>query len=529
MQQSPAQTAFEFLDVKDPEYGKKVRVHAAKKNHHRRRGTHVRRNWYREAHQGFRLSVGGATGVHSSSLDLSKLAGRRNSDYTPSDLTEWQGLNSERVTVSLSVVAEDDAVANRNQRDWSNTMRPWSPATSRTSLGEFGQRLSKLDYRDQGLIRWSDCIGLPVNRNMSVTQLMQATGSSPDALPQILHIPERSGINSLKDWTYPALAEGPLSMQAALYHLAVWSRLSKGKPLTPTLLADRGHLTRRVNTTLQDPVTAIKDELVYAVISFMLVEHSSWDTAAFHTHLQGLMQVIDFRGGLESLNHSMSLCAAVAFAEFGMARPPSLATVQRTFGSGIRANSQKGSLQQFLTMLHEQSGRRRDQLTRSIRMLGSRMAQPPKPHQSVLAVDSTLLQLLAAEDNNSVVAQVRLNCKMASLLYINNALAELEQSIPSRTAFLDQILRYAAQSSLHRELGAILLMSGFLRNLVADDLPRLWRVVRAMRLVNNLRPATRHLLHNVLLQQLRLDSVDDATQQLRDIKSLTAMIEADTR
>jgi hypothetical protein len=101
---------------------------------------------------------------------------------------------------------------------------------------------------------------------------------------------------------YPLVFTDPILLSTAILigvrnKLDIQERRVEGKPLVGVLHIEQ-FLIQRINEALGDPVRGITDQMLLAVGLCAAYEIKHGNGVCFHTHMRGLVQMINLRGGL---------------------------------------------------------------------------------------------------------------------------------------------------------------------------------------------------------------------------------------
>ena len=361
-----------------------------------------------------------------------------------------------------------------------------------------------------------------------------------------------SPLNPFRAWTYPCGSEGELSLYGNMFHAStvyygsiapsLYYRARSLPAPTPDsqdtsmmVLYHRARLVGLINTALNDPEKPFSDDLMYAIYVVIHVENRLGELEAYRTHLAGLSQLIRLRGGLGNLSHNRPLCAAIAFIEFSLIKyPPSVDGSPRTenvgdFGDDTEKGQEYEAFMEYLVMLQKQ--------TNAVRNILEAINMPMTLRKYLgLAEYEALFKLLAPattpdkNNNNSTpsvlpspTAQIKQNFQLACLLYIHYNLTDCS-TLERRSVFLEQVAHSALLVEFHAN-SAMLLVNIFLRDMRKEEIKNVWRVVRAMRVIHRLSPKLCNVLHQIMLQQLKLETIEDCHKQMRDLRELCSMVE----
>ena len=68
-----------------------------------------------------------------------------------------------------------------------------------------------------------------------------------------------------------------------------------------------------LNARLQDPAESVSDQTLVAIASLAAMEHDRGNMRALDMHLKGLKNIVDLRGGLETIRVTNAMAANVVF------------------------------------------------------------------------------------------------------------------------------------------------------------------------------------------------------------------------
>lgn len=105
---------------------------------------------------------------------------------------------------------------------------------------------------------------------------------------------------------YKFVFRDPVLLTVALlitirYRLECLGYRNRAKDFIQVLLLE-DFLIRRVNAALQQPDRAVSDPMLVAVALCSAYEVKNGNPEAYHVHMQGLLRMIDMRGGLKAIH-----------------------------------------------------------------------------------------------------------------------------------------------------------------------------------------------------------------------------------
>jgi hypothetical protein len=340
-------------------------------------------------------------------------------------------------------------------------------------------------------------------------------------------VKEKAPVDPLRDCIWSCAINSYTSLQATALFGSVYFTLFEGRKISKVVLERKAQLIRLINKNMRDPLQNLSDDMVFILTNVVLTENRIGNTAVRQVHLNGLMEMIRLRGGLESLNKNKGLSFMTAWMEIAITKPSINSKVSpfESMSSGRgRAHHMREAVSeneifcQFLAMLWQQTQKRgRNDLfahseTRSRQRLLFRKGLPYDI-------------LLRPEDQTTTSGEISNNCRIASLLYISFVLCESWHSPELTAALLRRLSILLIDHNLDTNPRPRLLIFVLYRD-IEDGVTncRFWRLVRAMRVVRRLSQDICDLLHSLLLDDLRYEEVADPVQHKCDFSLLLKLV-----
>ena len=237
-----------------------------------------------------------------------------------------------------------------------------------------------------------------------------------------------------------------------------------------------------------------------------------------HAHNNGVMRIIELRGGLPGLEYNKPLCLLIGYNQIAMvsSRVPIEAD-----GSNVtkEERTHHRSFLNFLSVLKTQTRERQ------VSGYETRTAESMFALYQQRELVSEILKMGRADSRwGESLSQLTTRCQLACLLYINYMLCLHADDPQATAAFVDSLLGEVTQPL---QAGSKLLVLILLKEMYEEDIDRLWWLVEIMRILYRLRLETRDLLRGVLLQRLFCFKREHAEALLSELHTLTTMVKTD--
>ena len=450
----------------------------------------------------------------------------------------------------------DEYIQSHHANDITNTSSALSVYENRLSspptaylpmLGKFFDLVSQINYSDQCALQWF-LIDRP-EKTLNVTAM--------------------SPIKVTRDYFFPCVAGGPLAFHGALYYGLVHRSFSSSEslqvdkprsldtwparlhadssrpfaagtysPEAAHMLEERGRLVSWVTKRIEDPAKAVDDDLIFGIAAMVLAESRLGDVFGWQVHYEGLMRIIELKGGYESLSGNIPLSASLAWLEISLVRPAnSLQLDDGTSSAGVFTLFQSPTIQaenhafiDFLLDMQRLPSSRAILARNPALSPIMRLIQRKEPLLRSMLDEIPEEQLPGQVRNTgfvrtrSVMSQIDRSCHLFALLYINYVLYTVHSSAKGTAAFLSKLMK---QVSKPLGTGSRLLIFVLIQEMIEDDINRLWWHVRAMRVVHRLRLETCEILHGLLLDGLLDWTLEKTQNQDCEFSELLELVQVD--
>ena len=333
-------------------------------------------------------------------------------------------------------------------------------------------------------------------------------------------------VHPVRDSFFPHIGDSSEVLHSSLLISAANNpAFSHGEEGATRVLVQKGKTINLIQQALQRGQTALKDGMLYAVATTALAEDRLGNQVSCQIHLDGLKHLIRLRGGRKSLRKNFPLCGVLAWVEISVSN--CTAPLARSQDSNATLHGAKASSLSTLEARDEEEIFCRF-LTRLQRVqLSKRRSHDPVDHPPLRETDflfrkgSPLLIMLGDSDQDSgVITSISRmnanNCQLACLFYINFMLCEFHGFPQLTTRFLVRLSSLLRQHGDDKIPRASLFVWVFVREIVQDDddgkddVDRFDWLIQMIRVARRLGPESSQMLHQALLDSLKIHEPEDA-------------------
>ena len=339
-----------------------------------------------------------------------------------------------------------------------------------------------------------------------------------DAPVRIWRSSASSHFHHIRDWYFKIIVNGPLGIQSSNYFSLVHHHLSQCQQPSSLLLRERGRLLSDFSKALEHPAECISDDMLTGLAHFICSEQRMGSMFHWQAHYAGYMQLLDIRGGFETLGSNLPLAEMITWSEVAIICPVE------------SMNAQTSSTMKILNAKTLEGRPAFEELLVGLRLLTldqfesqiTRMLRDPALKRAFCT------PMIRAAGNgarlNAVSERLNRNARVACLLYVNHMLCIHRASPDSALAFLSRLMKVVSQPFGPNSSPWLWVL---IREIEEDDISQLWWLLRMLRIFHRLRAETATLLHEVLLDTLLCWKEEQVQTQIVKADNLWMMVQED--
>jgi hypothetical protein len=334
----------------------------------------------------------------------------------------------------------------------------------------------------------------------------------------LAHFHTEAFYNPIRDAVIPVGMAHPAGIHIILGYSAFSMALFKGEKEPVEALQHKSKAFALINEGLQDPSQRLSDGLLSAVVAAVWLEHRWGTPESLLTHLDGLNQMLQSRGGPRSIRSNRFLDLTVSWHQILTGSIQASRLKQMGATKPINPCNPGTNIWHYLGMLASLL----ENLNVWIRLSQDTLPTDPNFDQ-IHFINTrreatfgqrgplyTILSTLTTNEHFQGQAATSQSCRIASLIYLNLVLWEYRNSPESYTSFLQKLNLIFFHTQLDRNRGIEALTWVLIKDL--DDKPaRKWDVLQLMVVVEILCQESKDRVQGFLLGSLAVGLGEDLT------------------